>query len=55
MKKIVILALALFVSGTMFADKKCCKDKKSCKKECSKPATATTNSDGTATVTPTTT
>jgi hypothetical protein len=39
MKKVLLLSLSLFVAGTMFADKKCCKDKESCKKEaksCSK-------------------
>lgn len=33
MKKILIVALALLVSGTMYADKKCCKDKASCSKK----------------------
>jgi hypothetical protein len=35
MKKIVFLALALLVTGTMYADKKCCKDKSSCSKSAS--------------------
>lgn len=30
MKKILFLALALFVAGTSFAEKKCCKDKEAC-------------------------
>jgi hypothetical protein len=43
MKKIVLVALTLFVAGTMYADKKCCKDKASCAnktetKACSKDA-----------------
>lgn len=33
MKKILLVALALLITGTMFADKKCCKDKANCKKE----------------------
>jgi hypothetical protein len=43
MKKIVLVALTLFIAGTTFADKKCCKDKESCShkteaKACSKGA-----------------
>ncbi len=43
MKKIVLLALTLFVAGTMYADKKCCKDKAACThkteaKSCNKDA-----------------
>jgi hypothetical protein len=33
MKKILLVALTLFVAGTMYADKKCCKDKASCSKK----------------------
>lgn len=33
MKKILFVALALLVTGTMYADKKCCKDKAKCDKE----------------------
>ncbi|MEN9339712.1 MAG: hypothetical protein RIQ62_1024 [Bacteroidota bacterium] len=32
MKKVLFLALGLLVAGTMYADKKCCKDKSSCSK-----------------------
>ncbi|HMT36586.1 MAG: hypothetical protein IPF62_10605 [Bacteroidetes bacterium] len=52
MKKVLFLALALFITGTSFADKKCCKDKNGSKKECSANKTSTTgvdpaNADGT--------
>ena len=33
MKKVILLSLSLFIAGTMFADKKCCKDKASCSKK----------------------
>jgi hypothetical protein len=33
MKKILFVALALLVTGTMYADKKCCKDAAKCNKE----------------------
>lgn len=68
MKKIVLVALTLFVAGTMYADKKCCKDKASCSKSetkaCSKTAEGkscgshkdmakeTVNADGTVVATP---
>ncbi len=35
MKKIIFVALALLITGTTFAEKKCCKDKASCSKEAS--------------------
>ena len=35
MKKILLVALTLLVTGTMYADKKCCKDPSKCKKEAS--------------------
>ncbi len=35
MKKVIFLAMALFITGTMFADKKsCCKDKNEKKSSC---------------------
>ncbi len=45
MKKILFLSLALFVAGTSFAEKKCCKDKEACQHKteassCSKDAAA---------------
>lgn len=68
MKKILLVALTLFVAGTMYADKKCCKDKASCSKSetkaCSKTAEGktcgshkdmakeTVNADGTVVTTP---
>ena len=33
MKKILFVALALLVTGTMYADKKCCKDAAKCNKK----------------------
>ena len=51
MKKVLFLALGLMISTTMFADKKCCKDKKGSKKECcAKKAEAKVNEDGTTSV-----
>ena len=51
MKKILFIALALIVTGTAFADKKCCKDKASCKKEASsKSCSHDAKAEGTAAV-----
>ena len=52
MKKILFLSLALLVTGTMYADKKCCKDKSTCShseaKACNHgQAKAEVNDDGT--------
>ncbi len=52
MKKILFLSLALLVTGTMYADKKCCKDKSTCShseaKACNHgEAKAEVNDDGT--------